>query len=129
MHNKKKKSSGSSATKAKGFGGGMTSSKQQDRFPYAGSIRPGKQTPQRIVTVDSIVQPDYATTGTPGPGAFKPMLPWMIEVKTADEILKMKMAGAMAREILDLAGRAVAVGVTTDEIDALVHEEIVKVCI
>lgn len=57
------------------------------------------------------------------------MLPWMIEVKTADEILKMKMAGAMAREILDLAGRAVAVGVTTDEIDALVHEEIVKVCI
>ena len=51
----------------------------------------------------------------------------MIEVKTAKEIEKMREAGALAREILDLAGRAVAVGVTTDEIDELVHQETIKV--
>lgn len=55
------------------------------------------------------------------------MLPWMIEVKTPEEIEKMRAAGRAAREILDLAGRMVAPGVTTDEIDALVHEETLKV--
>ena len=32
----------------------------------------------------------------------------------------------MAREVLDLAGQAVRIGITTDEIDELVHEETVK---
>jgi len=38
----------------------------------------------------------------------------------------MRAAGRVAREVLDIAGRAVRVGVTTDEIDALVHEETLK---
>jgi len=126
MHNKKKKGSGGS-TKSKGFGGGAAArSKKIDRFPYAGSIRPAEQSPQKIVTVDEILKPDYAESGTPGPGVFKPMLPWMIEVKTPEEIEKMRKAGSLARHILDLAGRAVDVGVSTDEIDNLVHEEIIK---
>jgi methionyl aminopeptidase len=54
-------------------------------------------------------------------------LPWVIEVKKPDEIEKMRSAGKLARDILDLAGRAVAVGVTTDEIDTIVHEAVVKV--
>jgi methionyl aminopeptidase len=58
-----------------------------------------------------------------------PLLPWMIEVKTPEEIDKMRAAGKVAREILDLAGRAVAPGVTTDDIDALVHEETLKVSV
>jgi len=131
MNNKKKKSSGGSGAKSKGFGGSSASvasnnNNKVDRFPYAGSIRPGTQSVQRIVTVKEITKPDYAVTGRPGPGSFKPMLPWMIEVKTPLEIEKMKKAGALGRHILDLAGRAVAVGVTTDEIDTIVHEEIVK---
>lgn len=123
MHNKKKKKAG--PAKSKGFGGG-SSSKKIDRFPYAGGVRPGTQSVQKIVTVADIVKPDYAESGTPGPGAFKPMLPWMIEVKTEAEIEKMRKAGALARHILDTAGRAVEVGVSTDEIDQIVHDEIIK---
>lgn len=57
------------------------------------------------------------------------MMPWVIEVKTADEIEKMKVAGRVAREVLDIAGRAVKVGTTTDEIDELVHQETIKVSV
>ena len=55
------------------------------------------------------------------------MLPWVIEVKTEEEIVKMRAAGNVARQVLDIAGQAVRVGVTTDEIDALVHQETIKV--
>jgi len=51
----------------------------------------------------------------------------MIEVKSPKEIEWMRAAGRCAREVLDIAGRAVQPGVTTDEIDALVHEETLKV--
>lgn len=112
---------------SKGFGSSATTkSKETSRFPYAGEIRPGKQSPQRIVVEESILQPDYAKTGTPK-GNTKLALPWMIEVKKAEEIEKMRASGKLAREILDLAGRAVKPGVTTDEIDAIVHEAIVEV--
>jgi methionine aminopeptidase len=56
------------------------------------------------------------------------MLPWVVEVKTSEEIIKMRAAGKVAREVLDIAGRAVRAGITTDEIDTLVHEETIKVC-
>ena len=36
------------------------------------------------------------------------MLPWIIEVKKPDEIEKMKAAGRVAREGLDIAGAAIA---------------------
>ena len=39
----------------------------------------------------------------------------------------MRAAGRLARKVLDTAGRAVGVGVTTDAIDTLVHETIVAV--
>ena len=55
------------------------------------------------------------------------MLPWVIEVKTPEEIEKMKVSGRIARQVLDIAGQAVRVGMTTDEIDELVHEETLKV--
>lgn len=52
----------------------------------------------------------------------------MIEVKTAVEIEKMRAAGRVAREVLDLAGRMVQQpGITTDDIDQLVHDETLKV--
>ena len=135
-HNKKKGGKGP----AKGFGDPSSSSSSSkpktrtraaplklDRFPYAGMIRPGKQSPQKKVTDKNILKPDYAESGIPQ-RVDKPMFPWMIEVKSAEDIEKMRAAGSLARDILDLAGRAVEVGVTTDEIDILVHSEIIKVC-
>jgi methionyl aminopeptidase len=56
-------------------------------------------------------------------------MPWMIEVKTPNEIQKMRAAGRVAREVLDIAGRAVKVGITTDEIDQIVHDETLKVSV
>lgn len=74
---------------------------------------------------DKITLPDYALDGRPKRGSSSPLLPWVIEVKTADEIEKMRASGKLARQILDMAGRAAAPGVTTDEIDTLVHDAIV----
>ena len=132
---KKKSSSSSSSSSSSGgggFGGFATATVDPfAKFPFAGEIRPGKQLPQRVVVDESIIKPDYADDGEPKRGKHAPLLPWVIEVKTADEIEKMKAAGKLARDILDLAGRAVKVGVTTEEIDTIVHEAViaVRICI
>jgi Xaa-Pro aminopeptidase len=125
MNKKKTASNKQSKTKSQGFATAF--SRPSNGFPYAGSIRPGKQSPQRIVVDTSILFPDYAKDGIPKKGKNSPLLPWIIEVKTPAEIEKMRAAGKLAREILDLGGRAVAAGVTTDEIDTIVHEASVKV--
>ena len=103
------------------MGGGFGSSVES--FPYTGTTRPGKQTPTRKIP-GTIQKPDYANDGTPK--AKGPLLPWQIEVKNEADIQAMRAAGRVAREVLDAAGRAVAVGVTTDSIDALVHEETIS---
>jgi len=125
---KKKSSARKSPPTGKGFGAAIATEAPIDRFPYAGSVRPGKQSPQRKVIVSSDASrdllPDYALDGRPKKGSNMPLLPWVIEVKKPDEIEKMRVAGKLGREILDMAGRAVKPGVTTDEIDTLVHEAI-----
>jgi hypothetical protein len=120
--NKKKKT----RAKPQGFAGAVLRDLQTSRFPYAGDVRPGQQTPQKVVLDESIVKPDYWQTGAPSRPS-KLALPWMIEVKSPEEIEKMRASGKLAREILDLAGRAVQPGVTTDEIDQIVHQAILKV--
>ncbi|CAJ1918862.1 unnamed protein product [Cylindrotheca closterium] len=122
MNKKSTKKKGKSS--GQGFGGamGMTT---KSSFPYAGSIVPGVISEQRIVVDEKIVSPSYARDGIPKEKSSA-LLPWIIEVKTADEIEKMRAAGKLAREVLDLAGRAVAPGITTDEIDTIVHEAVVK---
>mmetsp|Transcript_11490 Transcript_11490/g.21487 ORF Transcript_11490/g.21487 Transcript_11490/m.21487 type:complete len:446 (+) Transcript_11490:137-1474(+) len=109
--------------KAKGFASALRDL-QQNSFKYAGTIRPGKQSPQKIVIDESIMKPDYAEDGIPK--AKQGLLPWIIEVKSPEEIIKMKAAGRVAREVLDIAGRTVRAGITTDEIDNIVHEETLK---
>ena len=143
--NKKKKSKskggGGSKSKSGGGGGGGGGSKGfgaapaaaalqslvppgAGAFQYAGTVVPGVQSPQRTVTDSQIMKPDYAADSIP---KNRPqMLPWVIEQKTPEEVAKMRAAGRVAREVLDIAGRMVAPGVTTDAIDAVVHEESLK---
>jgi len=104
---------------AAGFGFGT----KKKTFPYTGSVRPCKMSPTRAVPAD-IPRPDYAADGVPK--ARKPSMPWEIVVQSAEDIAAMRAVCRMAREVLDTAGRAVRVGVTTDEIDALVHAETTK---
>lgn len=115
-------------TTSKGSGGfgNVVKDLMSSTFPYTGPLRPGNKSPQRVVLEESIVKPDYWQTGLPTKGKAR-LLPWMIEVKTADEIVKMRAAGKLARQVLDLAGRTVRPGITTDEIDTVVYNEIVQV--
>src|ERR687894_72070 len=72
-------------------------------------IRPGRLSPTRPVPPE-IPRPPYAESGVPvrTPGRH---------VRTPDVIERMRVAGR---------GAAVAPGVTTDELDALCHEECIK---
>ena len=78
----------------------------------------------RRAVPNHIQAPDYAATGVPG--AKLPRAQWMIEQHTDEDIELARMASRISREVLDEAGKAVAVGVTTDEIDRIVHEETIK---
>jgi len=49
-----------------------------------------------------------------------------IRVYNAAEIEGIRKACLIGREVLDLAGRAVKAGVTTDFLDSIVHEETIK---
>jgi methionyl aminopeptidase len=82
--------------------------------PLAGRVVPGVVSPMRAVP-EHIVRPPYAETGRP--------IRWAEpRVKSPEIIERMRVAGAMAAEVLRLAGEAVAPGVTTDEIDVYVHD-------
>jgi hypothetical protein len=129
MNKKSSSKKKSPVSSSKGFGAAAavsTPSPMIDTFQYAGTVKPGTQSPQRKIEKSDtkLILPDYALDGRPKKGSKSPLLPWIIEVKTPEEIIKMKASGKLARYILDLAGRAVAPGVTTDEIDTIVHEAI-----
>ena len=50
-----------------------------------------------------------------------------ITIKTADEIAKMRVAGRLAAEVLEMIGPYVQPGVATDELDRICHDYIVNV--
>ncbi|MCY3635419.1 MAG: type I methionyl aminopeptidase [bacterium] len=81
-------------------------------------VRPGLVGPRRRVP-SHIERPPYARSGEPGH-------PKSSAVRSAAEIEAMRKAGQMAAEVLLFAGKLVSPGVTTDSIDAQVHEEIVR---
>ena len=86
--------------------------------PSEPRVMPGLIGPRRTVPA-SIRRPPYALSGEPGPSTSD-------VVRTPDEIEAMRRAGAAAAEVLMIAGSMVAPGVTTDAIDARVHEEAIN---
>jgi methionyl aminopeptidase len=50
-----------------------------------------------------------------------------VTIKTADEIDKMRIAGRLAGEVLQMIGPHVKAGITTNELDQLCHDYIVNV--
>ena len=77
-------------------------------------LEPGNLSPWRTVPAD-IPRPDYADTGDP---VRRPES----RVKSPDVIERMRRAGRAAAEVLDIGAAAIAPGVTTDAIDAIVHQ-------
>jgi methionyl aminopeptidase len=81
-------------------------------------IRPGRVGPPRAVPAD-IPRPYYAETGVPVRRAEG-------HVRPPEVIERMRRAGRVAAEVLQTVGAAVAPGVTTDELDALCHDECIR---
>ncbi|MFT3842319.1 MAG: type I methionyl aminopeptidase [Myxococcaceae bacterium] len=77
-------------------------------------VRPGRLSP-RLEVPPSIVRPDYAESGNPSRGDGS-------DVRTAEELLRMRRACTAAAKVLKLGGEAVRPGVTTDELDKLCHD-------
>lgn len=97
-------------------------------YQYSGPLRPFPYgSPARRSVPPSIRKPDYAETGVPRSEMdVRNKAATTIPVLTIDEQARIREACRLAREVLDLAGAAVKVGVTGDDIDRLVHEETLK---
>jgi len=75
----------------------------------AGTISPRRQVPA------SIARPEYVDRPNPAPYTGP-------EVKDAETIEKMRIAGRLAAQARDLVGEAIVPGVTHDELDRIGHE-------
>lgn len=82
-------------------------------MPARSALSPGVLSPTRPVP-SSIPRPEYVGRSTAREGSE----PW---VQTPEVIDQMRVAGRIAAGALAEAGKAVAPGVTTDELDAIVH--------
>ncbi|KAL6068376.1 Methionine aminopeptidase 1 [Balamuthia mandrillaris] len=92
-------------------------------YMFTGKLRPGTVTPMRTVPPE-IPRPDYAETGVPL--SERQRAGNAIVIHNAEEIEIMREVCRMAREVLDNAAKMVAPGVTTEEIDKAIHEDIIS---
>jgi methionyl aminopeptidase len=83
-------------------------------------VKPGQQSPRREVPTE-ICRPPYANDRHGRPGVRESAAP-----KDAETLAKMRVAGKAAAGVLAAVGAAVRPGVTTDELDAIAHEECIK---
>ena len=78
------------------------------------SVAPGAVSGRRAVPA-SIARPEYVDR--PAPAKYTGP-----EVKDAETIEKMRIAGRIAAQAMESAAQAIAPGVTTDELDRIAHE-------
>ena len=99
-----------------------------DDFPYTGKLRRYKVTPKREVP-KSIEVPEYATNNE-GIAFQEELIKRSgkrdIPVYTDEDIEQMRVVCKIGRLVLDTAHKAVDVGVTTDELDRIVHETAIE---
>jgi methionyl aminopeptidase len=87
-------------------------------MPVREALTPGRISPMRPVPAE-IVRPEYVGKSAPTPSTD----PW---VQTPEVIEAMRVASKIAARALAAGGAAVAPGVTTDEVDRVVHEYLVE---
>lgn len=96
-------------------------------YSFTGTLRPCLYSPKRTVKA-GIRKPDYAdhpqgiSYSEQRDRGSKIHVYTSAELKEADDPTGLRHACKMGREVLDVAGRALRVGVTTDEIDRVVHD-------
>jgi methionyl aminopeptidase len=79
-----------------------------------GTLQPGRISSRRAVP-DTITRPEYVGRSAPKPYRGP-------EVKDAETIDRMRIAGRIAADALQAVGAAVRPGITTDELDRIGHE-------
>lgn len=84
------------------------------RATHPAPLTPGRVSPMRSVPA-SIPRPEYV--GRPSPAPFTGS-----EVKDAETIAAMRIAGRLAAQALEEVGRHVAPGITTEQLDVIAHE-------
>jgi methionyl aminopeptidase len=88
----------------------------------ASFVAPGRISP--MLTADSVTPPPYADRAGQPTGQ-----PWDLDdpqPKDAETVTRMRVAGRLAARALAEVGRHVAPGITTDELDRIGHEFLVK---
>ncbi|MFM8927376.1 MAG: type I methionyl aminopeptidase [Rhodoluna sp.] len=88
------------------------------RNPQTGHLVPGRISP-RLEVPKQIPRPEYV--GKPTPAKFVGS-----NVKTADQIEKIRAAGKLAAQAIELVGSCVKPGITTNELDEIAHQFIVS---
>ncbi|XP_002733932.1 methionine aminopeptidase 1-like [Saccoglossus kowalevskii] len=95
-------------------------------YVFTGKLRPFPTTPKRDVPYH-IPRPDYADNLEGYPASEMEMRGnSQIKQLKKDEIESLRTACRLGREVLDIGAKAIAVGVTTDEIDRIVHEACIE---
>jgi methionyl aminopeptidase len=85
--------------------------------PPRRALAPAKVTPRRAVP-PGIVRPDYAVTGRPRAQGK--------DVKTPEQLERLRRACRAAARVLRVTGEAVRVGITTDALDQIAHDETIR---
>jgi len=88
------------------------------RDAKTGFLIPGKVS-KRLEVPDHITKPDYV--GKPAPEKFTGS-----NVKTADQIEKIRRAGKLAAQAIELAGSIAKPSITTDDLDKAVHNFLIE---
>eukprot|EP00795_Rhopilema_esculentum_P008636 gene8636-14651_t len=95
-------------------------------YIYTGKLRPFPKSAKRTVP-SHIQKPDYADDPEGYPASeMSVKRSTSIQVLSPEDLKSMKEVCKLAREVLDIAAKAVRVGITTDEIDRIVHEATIE---
>jgi methionyl aminopeptidase len=92
-------------------------------FSFSGPLRPHRLSEWRVVP-DHILKPDYAIDGIPHSEENKEL--GHIIIHTPEQIEKIRYVCKLTSEILSIAGKVAKPGVTTDEIDRVVHDACIE---
>lgn len=94
-------------------------------FQYSGDLRPNYPLTAKRAIPKHIKLPDYANNGKPISEIKNDRL-GKIKILNAKEIEKMRKVGKVSREILDATAKHIKPGITTDELDEILHRECIK---
>uniref|UniRef100_A0A0W0F503 Methionine aminopeptidase n=1 Tax=Moniliophthora roreri TaxID=221103 RepID=A0A0W0F503_MONRR len=93
-------------------------------FPFTGSVRPMYPLSPRRHVPEHIARPDYAEGGRPR-GEYRE-LGKPARILTLEEQEKARKVCRLSREVLDIAASHIRPGISTDEIDEIVHNACIE---